>query len=144
MHDDGFDQIFPLGEKNDAFAQYFIGQSYLAPLVSGSVPVSNVSFEPGCRNNWHIHHGTGGGGDQILLCTAGSGWYQADGAEPVSLTPGSVIRVPAGTKHWHGAKADSWFSHVAFITPGEDVGNEWLEPVTDREYNRLSNKGENA
>jgi quercetin dioxygenase-like cupin family protein len=139
-----FDQIFPLGEPNDAFAQYFIGQSYLAVLASGSVPVSNVSFEPGCRNNWHIYHGAGGGGDQILLCTAGSGWYQADGEAPVSLEPGSVVRVPEGTKHWHGAKADSWFSHVAFITPGEDLRNEWLEPVTDEQYDELPQSGESA
>lgn len=132
-----FNQIFPLGEKNDAFAQYFIGQSYLAPLAGGSVPVSNVSFEPGCRNNWHIHHGTEGAGDQILLCTAGSGWYQADGDEPISLEPGTVIRVPAGTKHWHGAKSDSWFAHVALITPGTDVRNEWLESVTDEVYAQL-------
>jgi quercetin dioxygenase-like cupin family protein len=139
-----FDQIFPSGEKNDAYAQYFIGQSYLAPLTAGNVPVSNVTFEPGCRNNWHIHHGTGGGGDQILLCTAGSGWYQAEGEEPVSLEPGSVVRVLAGTKHWHGAKADSWFSHVAFITPGEDLSNEWLEPVTAEEYAQLPKNGDNA
>ncbi|MBO2457491.1 cupin domain-containing protein [Actinomadura violacea] len=140
----GFDQIFPLGEKNDAYAQYFIGQSYLAPLASGSVPVSNVSFEPGCRNNWHVHHGTNGGGDQILLCTAGSGWYQAEGEDPISMEPGTVIRVPAGTKHWHGAKADAWFSHLAFITPGEGVGNEWLEPVTDEVYGKLPKNGANA
>ncbi|NMO02940.1 cupin domain-containing protein [Gordonia sp. TBRC 11910] len=138
---DTFDQIFPTGEKNEAFGQYFIGQSYLAPLTDGTVPVNNVTFEPGCRNNWHIHHGADGGGDQILLCTAGSGWYQADGDEPVSLEPGTAIRVPAGTKHWHGAKADSWFSHVAFITPGGDVRNEWLEPVTDDEYGRLPASG---
>lgn len=144
MNSKEFDQMFPLGEKNDAYAQYFTGQSYLAPLTSGSVPVSNVSFEPGCRNNWHVHHGTGGGGDQILLCTAGSGWYQAEGEDPVNLEPGTVIRVPAGTKHWHGAKADSWFSHVAFITPGEDLRNEWLEPVTDEVYGELPKNGENA
>lgn len=137
MDDNGFDQIFPLGEKNDAYAQYFIGQRYLAPLASGSVPVSNVSFEPGCRNNWHIHHGTGGAGDQIRLCTAGSGWYQAEGEDQVSMEQGTVIRVPAATKRWHGAKADAWFSHVAFITPGEDVSNEWLEPVTDEVYAQL-------
>ncbi|MFD6444316.1 cupin domain-containing protein [Promicromonospora sp. NPDC060204] len=137
MSDSEFDQIFPLGEKNDAYAQYFVGQSYLAPLAPGSVPVSNVSFEPGCRNNWHIHHGSDGGGDQILLCTAGSGWYQAEGDDPVSMEPGSVIHVPAGTKHWHGAKQDSWFSHLALITPGADVRNEWLEPVTDEAYGRL-------
>lgn len=109
-----------------------------------SVPVSNVTFEPGCRNNWHIHHGDNGGGDQVLLCTAGSGWYQVEGEEPVSMIPGTVIRVQAGTKHWHGAKADSWFSHVAFITPGENVSNEWLEPVTDEVYDVLPKNGENA
>ena len=134
---DGNDQIFPLGEKNDAFAQYFIGQSYLAPLTGGSVPVHNVTFEPGCRNNWHIHHATAGGG-QILLCTAGSGWYQAEGEEPVSLEPGSVVNIPAGLKHWHGAKADSWFSHVAIAVPGENTSNEWLEPVDDEHYDALS------
>ncbi|WP_098010707.1 cupin domain-containing protein [Streptomyces sp. sk226] len=139
-----FEQIFPLGETNDAYAENFVGQSYLAPLAGGSVPVSNVSFEPGCRNNWHIHHGTGGGGDQILLCTAGSGWYQAEGQGPVSMVPGTTVRVPAGTKHWHGAKADSWFSHLAFITPGDDVSNEWLEPVTDEVYGRLPQSGANA
>jgi quercetin dioxygenase-like cupin family protein len=144
MAEHDFDQIFPLGAENDAYAQYFSGQSYLAPLASGNVPVSNVTFEPGCRNNWHIHHGTGGGGDQILLCTAGSGWYQADGEQPVDMTPGSVVRVPAGTKHWHGAKADSWFSHLAFITPGEDVSNEWLDPVSDEQYRILPTDGANA
>ncbi|MER5890789.1 cupin domain-containing protein [Streptomyces sp. NPDC001941] len=144
MADHGFQQPFALGETNDAYAEYFIGQSYLAPLTGGSVPVSNVSFEPGCRNNWHIHHGTDGGGDQILLCAAGSGWYQAEGEAPVSMTPGTVIRVPAGTKHWHGAKADSWFSHLAFITPGKGVSNEWLEPVTDEVYDRLPNNGDDA
>lgn len=137
MNHKEFEQIFPLGEKNDAYAQYFIGQSYLAPLADGSVPVSNVSFEPGCRNNWHIHHGTDGGGDQILMCTAGSGWYQADGEDPIRMEPGSVVRVPAGTKHWHGASADSWFSHVAFITPGGELSNEWLEPVSDDVYDKL-------
>lgn len=138
MTDDPFDQIFPRGEPNDAYARYFVGQSYLAPLTTeGSVSVSNVSFEPGCRNNWHIHHGENGSGDQILMCTAGSGWYQADGDDPISMEPGTVIRVPAGTKHWHGAKADSWFSHLAFITPGEGVSNEWLEPVADEAYRAL-------
>ena len=144
MTDTGFDQIFPKGEPNDAYAENFIGQSYLAPLTDGSVPVSNVTFEPACRNNRHIHHGNNGGGDQILLCTAGSGWYQADGEEPVSMVPGTTIRVPAGTKHWHGAKADSWFSHVAFITPGENVSNEWLEPVTNEAYGQLPKNGRDA
>lgn len=99
--------------------------------------MSNVTFEPGCRNNWHIHHATAGGG-QILLCTAGSGWYQAEGEEPVSLEPGSVVNIPAGLKHWHGAKADSWFSHVAIAVPGENTSNEWLEPVDDEHYDALS------
>jgi quercetin dioxygenase-like cupin family protein len=140
MTDTSFDQPFPLGEKNDAFAQYFTGQSYLAPLTDGgTVTVSNVTFEPACRNNWHIHHGSDGGGDQILLCTAGSGWYQAEDADPINMTPGTTIRVPAGTKHWHGATAESWFSHVALITPGTDVRNEWLEPVTDDVYAQLAN-----
>ena len=132
-----FDQIFPLGEPNEAFAPYFIGQSYLAPLAGGAVPVNNVSFEPGCRNNWHIHHGEDGAGDQVLICTAGSGWYQADGEEPVAMEPGTVVRVPAGTKHWHGAAAGAWVAHRAFITPGEGVSNEWLEPVTDEVYAAL-------
>jgi len=132
-----FEQIFPLGEENTAFGQYFIGQSYLASLTSEGVGINNVSFEPGCRNNWHIHHATKGGG-QILLCTAGSGWYQAEGEAPVSLEPGSVVNIPAGLKHWHGAKADSWFSHVAIAVPGENTSNEWLEPVDDEHYDALS------
>lgn len=140
MTDPQFDQMFPTGEPNDAFAQYFIGQSYLAPLAGGSVPVSNVTFEPACRNNWHIHHGKNGGGDQILMCTAGTGWYQAEGDAPVRMEPGTTVRVPAGTKHWHGAAADSWFSHLAFITPGDDVSNEWLEPVDDDTYNTINGK----
>lgn len=141
MSNSKFEQILPLGEPNDAYAEYLIGQSYLAPLTDGDTPVSNVSFEPGCRNNWHIHHGSEGGGDQILLCTADSGWFQAEGEAPVSMEPGTSIRVPAGTKHWHSAKADSWFSHVAFITPGKDVSNEWLEPVTDEVYCQLPTSG---
>ena len=144
MMDTGFDQIFPTGQPNEALGQYFIGQSYLAPLTDGSVPVSNVTFEPGCRNNWHIHHGQDGGGDQILLCTAGSGWYQAEGQEPVSMVPGTAIRIPAGLKHWHGAKADSWFSHLAFVTPGGDVSNEWLEPVEDDIYAQLPTHAQTA
>jgi len=144
MTDNNFDQPFALGESNDAFAQYFIGQSYLAPLADGKVPLNNVTFEPGCRNNWHIHHGQEGGGDQILICTAGSGWYQAEGQEPISMEPGTVIRVPAGTKHWHGAKAEQWFSHLAYMTPGEGLRNEWLEPVTDEFYQQLPSKGEQA
>lgn len=137
MTENGFDSIFSRGETNDAFAQYFIGQSYLHPLTTKPVAISNVTFEPGCRNNWHIHHATSGGG-QILLCTAGSGWYQAEGEEPVSLEPGSVVNIPANLKHWHGAKADSWFSHIAIAVPGENTGNEWCEPVADEYYNTLT------
>jgi quercetin dioxygenase-like cupin family protein len=143
MRENDFDSIFPRGEKNDAFARYFIGQSYLNMLTTVGVVIGNVTFEPGCRNYWHIHHATKGGGP-ILLATAGSGWYQAEGEEPVSLEPGVVVQVPAGKKHWHGAKADSWFTHIAVEVPGEDTGNEWLEPVTDEEYDKLNENGSNA
>lgn len=142
MTEKSFDQPFAQGEPNDGFAQYFSGQSYLAPLAEGSVPLHNVTFEPGGRNNWHIHHGQEGGGDQILICTAGSGWYQAEGEEPISMVSGTVIRVPAGTKHWHGAKAEQWFSHLAYITPGEGLRNKWLEPVSDETYQQLAPEGE--
>lgn len=133
---------FGRGNSNDAFAQYFIGDSFLNPLTKPeetSVFLANVTFEPGCRNNWHIHHSTRGGG-QILICTAGEGWYQEFGKEPVSLSEGKVIVIPANVKHWHGAKADSWFSHIAFEAPGENASNEWCEPVTDEEYNALEEK----
>ena len=129
--------IFPVGRPNDAFAQYFIGQSYLCPVVTEGVPVFNVTFEPGCRNNWHIHHASKGGG-QTLICVAGSGWYQEEGKEAVSLTPGTVIVIPAGVKHWHGAKKDAWFSHIAIEMPGEGCSNQWLEPVSDEAYNKLN------
>ena len=128
--------VFPKGEKNDAFAQYFTGQSYLNMLSTTQVGIGNVTFEPGCRNNWHIHHASSGGG-QILICTAGEGWYQEEGKQAVSLVPGMVITIPAGVKHWHGAKRDSWFSHIAFEVPGENTSNEWLEPVDDEAYNGL-------
>lgn len=131
--------VFGKGQPNDAYAKYFTGNSFLNPLTApGECPISmaNVTFEPGCRNNWHIHHASKGGG-QILICTAGEGWYQEEGKEPQSLTPGTVIVIPANVKHWHGAKSDSWFSHIAFDVPGEDASNEWCEPVTDEEYGRL-------
>ena len=131
---------FGIGAPNDAYAQYFKGQSYLKPLTEyGACPVflANVTFEPGCRNNWHIHHANSGGG-QLLVCTAGEGWYQEEGKEAVSLTPGTVITIPANVKHWHGAKADSWFSHIAVEVPGEDASNEWCDPVTDEEYAKLA------
>ena len=128
--------VFPIGEPNVAYAKYFIGQSYLAPISTQQVGIHNVTFEPGCRNNWHIHHATQGGG-QMLVCTAGEGWYQEEGKAPVSLAPGKVIVIPANVKHWHGAKKDSWFSHIAFEIPGENCGNEWCELVTDEQYNAL-------
>ena len=128
--------VFPIGEPNNAYAKYFVGQSYLAQVSTNQVGIFNVTFEPGCRNNWHIHHATKGGG-QMLICTAGEGWYQEEGKEPVSLVPGTVIAIPPEVKHWHGAKKDSWFSHIAVEIPGENTSNEWCEPVTDEEYNRL-------
>ncbi|KQU63365.1 LytTR family transcriptional regulator [Bacillus sp. Leaf406] len=124
--------VFPIGEKNDAYAQYFIGQSYLKGLVADpvvNVGVGNVTFEPGCRNNWHIHRG----GYQILLVTGGEGWYQEEGKEAQCLKTGDVIVTHDGVKHWHGATKDSWFSHVA-ITAGTP---EWLEPVSDEWYGSL-------
>lgn len=130
------EMVFPIGAPNDAFARYFIGQSYLAPVSTEQVGIYNVTFEPGCRNNWHIHHATKGGG-QLLVCTAGEGWYQEEGKPAVSLTTGTVITIPANVKHWHGAKADSWFSHIAVEVPGEDCSNEWCEPVSDAEYQQL-------
>ena len=130
--------IFGLGKENTAFAQYFTGKSYLNPLTPpGSVPFfANVTFEPGCRNNWHTHRAERGGG-QILLCTAGSGWYQEWGIPARSLSPGDVVVIPANVKHWHGAKKDSWFSHIAAEVPGEGTANEWQEPVPDEEYGAL-------
>ena len=130
------EMIFPIGKTNDAYAQYFIGQSYLAPVSSEQVGINNVTFEPGCRNNWHIHHATKGGG-QLLVCVAGTGWYQEWGKPARLLRPGDVVNIPAGIKHWHGATADSWFAHLAIEVPGEKTSNEWLEPVTDEEYNKL-------
>lgn len=128
--------FFPIGNPNDAYAKYFIGRSYLAPVADAPFPIFNVTFEPGCRNNWHIHHADKGGG-QMLICVGGKGWYQEWGKKPVLMTPGTVIEIPANAKHWHGAAADSWFSHLAFEIPGENTSNEWLEPITDEEYSRL-------
>lgn len=127
--------MFGIGEANTAYAKYFIGNSYLKPLTNPNetVFVANVTFEPGCRNNWHVHHATSGGG-QILLCVDGEGWYQEEGKKPQSLKVGDVVAIPAGVKHWHGAKANSWFSHLAVECPGENTSNEWLEPVDDEHY----------
>ena len=128
--------LFGLGEPNVAFAQYFVGKSYLKMLTTEGVPVANVTFEPGCRNNWHIHRADRGGG-QILLCPSGRGWYQEWGGEARELHPGDVVTIPAGVKHWHGAAKDSWFTHLAIEVPGEKTSNEWLETVTDEQYQIL-------
>jgi quercetin dioxygenase-like cupin family protein len=131
--------IFGTGMENTMFAQYFIGNSYLNPLTKpgeSTVFLANVTFEPGCRNNWHIHRAAEGGG-QILICVAGSGWYREEGKAAASLDEGTVIVIPANTKHWHGAKKDSWFSHIAVEVPGKDTQTEWREPVSDAEYDGL-------
>ncbi len=128
--------IFPVGNPNDAFAQYFTGQSYLNMLSTQQVFIGNVTFEPGCRNFWHIHHAKSGGG-QILLVTAGTGWYQEWGQPARALKPGDVINIPANVKHWHGAAADSWFAHLAVEVPGEECSTKWCEPVDDGTYNNL-------
>ena len=128
--------FFPIGEENP-YGQFFVGRSYLAPLSTQQVPIFNVTFEPGCRNNWHIHRAAQGGG-QLLICVGGRGWYQEWGKEPVAMTPGTVVNIPANVKHWHGAAADSWFSHLAVEVAGEDASNEWLEPVSDEAYGKLN------
>ena len=130
---------FGIGAPNDAYAQYFVGDSFLHPLTDPKecpVYMANVTFEPGCRNNWHIHHATKGGG-QILICVDGEGWYQEEGKPAQAMKPGDIVEIPAGVKHWHGAKKNSWFSHLAFEVPGENTSNEWLEPVSDEQYNGL-------
>lgn len=128
--------IFPIGAPNDGFAKYFTGKSYLAPVSTEQVGIYNVTFEPGCRNNWHIHHADEGGG-QILICLAGKGWYQEWGKPARALLAGDVVNIPAGIKHWHGAAADSWFSHLAVEVPGKNSKNEWREPVDDETYKSL-------
>ena len=140
MNKEEFDKtnVFGLGKLNTEFSKYFIGNSYLNPLTDPkeTIFMANVTFEPGCRNNWHIHHAKEGGG-QILIVTAGFGWYQEEGKSAVSLKPGMVITIPANVKHWHGAKKDSYFSHIAIEVPGENTSNEWCEPVSDEEYDKL-------
>ena len=128
--------FFPIGQPNDTFAQYFVGQSYLAPVSTEQVMIFNVTFEPGCRNNWHIHHAKSGGG-QMLICVGGRGYYQEEGKEPVEMLPGTVINIPANVKHWHGAAPDSWFSHLAVEIKGEETSNEWCEPVSDEDFGKL-------
>ncbi len=133
------EMIFPIGEPNTAYAQYFTGNSYLARISEEQIPFANVTFEPGCRNNWHIHKADKGGG-QLLVGVAGRGWYQEEGKPAVEVFPGTVIHIPANVKHWHGAAGDSWFAHLAFSVPGENIENVWLESVGDDEYGRLSFK----
>lgn len=131
--------VFGMGKENTEYEKYFSGSSFLNPLTNKNeteVFLANVTFEPGCRNNWHIHHASKGGG-QLLICTAGEGWYQEENKPAMSLTAGMVITIPAEVKHWHGAKKDSWFSHIAVEVPGEETSNEWCEPVSDEEYFRL-------
>lgn len=125
--------IFPIGEKNEAFAQYFDGQSYLKMLTTEGISIGNVTFEPGCRNHWHIHHK----GGQILLVTAGRGYYQEWGKPARELHPGDVVNIPPEIKHWHGAAPDSWFAHLAVEVPAQGASNEWLEPVDGQEYGNL-------
>ncbi|MCW4127483.1 gamma-carboxymuconolactone decarboxylase [Prevotella copri] len=130
------EMIFPIGEPNTAYAKYFKGNSYLAKISDSQIPFFNVTFEPGCRNNWHTHHATKGGG-QMLVGVAGRGWYQEEGKPAQEILPGTVIHIPANVKHWHGAAKDSWFAHLAFEIPGENTSNEWLEAVSDEEYNMI-------
>lgn len=130
------EMVFPIGAPNDAYAQYFSGRSFLAPVSSSQVNIANVTFEPGCRNNWHVHNADKGGG-QILICVAGRGYYQEWGKEAVEMKPGDVINIPTGVKHWHGAAPDEWFSHLAVSVPGEGCCSQWLEPVSDEEYGKL-------
>lgn len=134
----GHGGFFGMGEPNDGFAQYFTGNSYLNPVTKEDDPlqIHNVTFEPGCINHWHIHHASKGGG-QVLIGVEGEGWCQIEGQDPIKILPGTIVEVPAGAKHWHGASKNSWFSHLAFMIPGEDLSNEWLEPVDKDFYNTL-------
>lgn len=125
--------IFPIGEPNTAYSKYFIGESYLAPLLKEGLPMTNVTFEPRCRNNWHIHHKS----IQILICVGGEGWYQEWDKPAQKLCPGNIVSIPEEVKHWHGATSGSWFQHIAIAVSDEGASNEWLEPVTDEEYDKL-------
>lgn len=127
--------LFPVGKPNDAYAKYFTGKSYLAPLSTSQIGIYNVTFEPSCRNNWHVHHAKKGGG-QILIGVAGKGLYKEEGKKIQVINPGDVINIGANVKHWHGAAPDGYFSHLAIEVPGDDTSNEWLEPVSDDEYQK--------
>ena len=142
--EDNHGGVFGLGSPNETYAKYFVGNSYLNVLTDMSktnLLVCNVTFEPKCRNNWHIHHAKSGGG-QILICVDGFGWYREEDKPAKSLKPGDVITIPANVKHWHGAQKDSWFSHIAIEVPGVDTSTEWCEAVTDEEYNKLGENNE--
>lgn len=128
--------FFPIGEPNTAYAQYFDGRSFLAPVSSKQILIANVTFEPGCRNHYHIHHAKNGGG-QMLIGVGGKGYYQEEGKEPVEILPGTVVNIPANVKHWHGASPNSWFSHLAIEIFGEETDTEWLESVPEEEYLKL-------
>jgi hypothetical protein len=128
--------VFPIGELNTGFGEFFSGKNYLAPVSKDQLFILNVTFEPGCRNNWHKHPAKSGGG-QMLICVGGKGYYQEWGKDAIIMTPGSVVNIPPDVKHWHGATSDSWFSHLAIEIPGEDPTNQWLEPVSDEEYNKV-------
>lgn len=141
MNKEQFDKqnIFGKGNLNTEYSIFFMGNSYLNPLINNNennIGLTNVTFEPWCRNNWHIHCATNGGG-QMLICVAGNGWYQEEGNDVISLSPGMIINIKANIKHWHGAKKDSWFSHIAVEAPGENTKTEWLEPVSNEYYNQL-------
>jgi len=127
--------FFPIGETNP-YGDYFVGQSYLAQVSKEQLSVFNVTFEPACRNNWHIHHAKSGGG-QMLICVGGRGYYKEWGKEARELHPGDIVNIPANVKHWHGAAPDSWFSHLAIEIEGEDGSTEWCEAVSDEDYNKL-------
>lgn len=129
----GAGAVFETGEKNEAFAKYFTGQSYLKMLTTEGVGIGNVTFEPGCRNWWHIHHK----GGQILLCTGGRGYYQEEGKEPIEMVPGMIICIKPEVCHFHGAAPDNWFSHLAVEVPAEGASNEWVRPVSEEEYSIL-------
>ncbi|MDE7192101.1 MAG: carboxymuconolactone decarboxylase family protein [Clostridia bacterium] len=127
--------FFPIGNPNDAYAQYFKGQSYLAPISKDQVFIANVTFEPKCRNNWHIHEAEKGGG-QILVCVGGEGYYQEWGKPAIRMQVGDVVNIPVGVKHWHGAGKDGWFSHLAIEVPAEKGKTQWLECVSDEDYDK--------
>lgn len=131
--------LFPMGEPNTTFSKYFIGQNYLSPLSTDGVGIFNVTFEPSCRNNWHIHKAKNGGG-QILVCVYGKGYYKEQGKEIRVLYPGDVVNIAPDVKHWHGAAPDSWFAHLAIEVPGEDASTEWCEPVGNEEYLKETSK----